>query len=99
MLVSRLNTRVIVEGRFTNTNLINFTANRASILDAGLQVDIIYADFQKAFDGVDHKILLHKLNNLGFSESLLALFTSYLKDKQQYVDYKGFKLNSFHLLI
>ena len=60
-------------------------------LDRGIasQVDVIYTDFQKAFDEVDHEILLRKLDSLGYSEALLELFKSYLKDRRQYVVYKG----------
>ena len=41
-------------------------------LDAGPQVDAVFLDFAKAFDRVNHKILLHKFCNFGKSGSLLA---------------------------
>ena len=38
-------------------------------------------DLQKAFDTIDHKILLDKLVCLGFSHSALSWFKSYLLKK------------------
>lgn len=42
------------------------------------QVDVVYTDFEKAFDRVDHFILLQKLQSLGIHEDLLRWVTSYL---------------------
>jgi hypothetical protein len=37
---------------------------------------VIYTDFSKAFDRLDHNILLSKLHGFGFSASLLTFFKS-----------------------
>ena len=50
---------------------------------------MIYTDFSKAFDTVNHRILLHKLAEIGFSPKLIQLFKSYLQDRTQFVEYKG----------
>ena len=52
-------------------------------------MDVIYTDFSKAFDTVNHRILLHKLAEFGFSPKLVQLFHSYLQDRTQFVEYKG----------
>jgi len=46
----------------------------------------LFLDLKKAFDSLDHDILLHKLNSIGFTESSLSLIESYLKNRQQYVN-------------
>ena len=46
----------------------------------------IYLDLSKAFDTLDHGILLHKLSYYGLSEEAVQLFRSYLSDRRQYVE-------------
>ena len=45
----------------------------------------IYMDLSKAFDTLDHNILLQKLNYYGINDTALDLFTSYLRNRIQYV--------------
>ena len=47
----------------------------------------IYLDLSKAFDTIDHHILLQKLNYYGFKDKSLALIHSYLTGRKQYVQY------------
>ena len=49
----------------------------------------VYLDLQKAFDVVDHKILLMKLSSLGIKGTALKWFESYLKDRKQFVMVNG----------
>ena len=53
------------------------------------QLDVVYLDFEKAFDKIRHDVLLSKLSNFGFHSSALSFFASYLRDRQQYVRFKG----------
>jgi len=53
--------------------------------DARKKVAGVYIDLKKAFDTVNHELLLHKLYLLGVSGSVLSWFESYLSDRQQFV--------------
>ena len=59
-----------------------------SILNSIEQKEIpccLFLDFAKAFDTVNHNILLHKLNHYGIRGNALTLIESYLKDREQCV--------------
>ena len=49
----------------------------------------VFMDLSKAFDTIDHKILLKKLHFYGFSQNALKLIENYLTDRTQYVDLDG----------
>ena len=60
----------------------------------GLQTDVIYTEFSKAFDGVNHCCLLKKLQLLGFNPKLLKWISSYLSDRSQKVIFYNQLLDS-----
>ena len=45
----------------------------------------VFLDFSKAFDSIDHNILLKKLPYYHFTSSAIKLMSSYLTDRSQYV--------------
>ena len=81
------------------TNLITLTDDIAHSLFNDIGTDIIYFDFAKAFDTVNHDLLLLKLKkNYHIEGRLLKFITNYLKDRRQRVtldnafsDYKPVK--------
>ena len=51
----------------------------------GFHCSAVFIDFRKAFDTVNHKILLIKMERLGIRGAILKLFKSYLENREQYV--------------
>ena len=55
----------------------------------GHLVGMVLLDLQKAFDTVDHGILLMKIDTLGLSQEVIRWFCSYQSDRRQLVDVSG----------
>ena len=51
--------------------------------------DAIYLDYAKAFDKVDHQLLIKKLRRYGFNEHLVLWIESFLKHRSQHVVVNG----------
>lgn len=54
-------------------------------VSTGGRVDTIYTDLRKAFDSVNHRLLIKKLENIGISDSLLSWLDFYLVNRRQIV--------------
>ena len=76
-------------GRSCLTQLLRHYQDILECLSQGNDVDVMYLDFSKAFDKVDHSILLAKLKRIGISEQLRVWIASFLKDRKQFVAVKG----------
>lgn len=76
-------------GRSTTTNLFIYINKVLNAMDSGNCVHSIYTDFSKAFDRVDHDILMHKLSNYGVGGSALSWIHSYLTGRRLQVRVDG----------
>ena len=54
-------------------------------IDKGEYISLMYMDLSKAFDTINHDLLLAKLTAYGFSTSVLNLLYSYFKYRKQKV--------------
>ena len=69
----------------TTHALINITEKIISALDQDKFACGIFVDLQKAFDTVNHEILLDKLNYYGLCGIINQWFRSYLQGRKQRV--------------
>ena len=68
------------------TNMAGFSDSLALSLNDCMRTDVVYFDFSKAFDSVNHDLLLHKLKNIyKIDGRLLRFIVSYLSDREQCV--------------
>ena len=69
--------------------LIQITEKIKSSIDNGKIGCGIFIDLRKAFDTVNHNILLTKLEHYGIRDNMLSWFQSYLSNRKQYVSING----------
>ena len=81
----------------TAQTLLDISQKIMDALDKGQFACGIFIDLQKAFDTVDHEILLKKLFHYGIRGKALSLFRSYLTGRRQFVSIAG--TNSYEKLI
>ena len=68
------------------TALIKLIDQWMACIDKGDIIGTLFLDFRKAFDLVDHSILLSKLSTYKFSDATHKLLASYLHNRQQVMD-------------
>ena len=80
--------------------IIEFLYQVYSSLDKKQSTIAVYLDFSKAFDTVNHEILMSKLRHKGIRGVMLSWFKSYLSNRKQYVSVRGgiFFVNSLFVM-
>ena len=76
-------------GRSPQTNLIEFLNETTKWLDEGRAFDILYLDFEKAFDKVCHERLMTKLEAKGVNGKAKAWLRDWLSGRKQQVRVDG----------
>lgn len=66
-------------------------------LDESKVIGVIFVDFQKAFDCVNHSVLARKLHSIGITGSFYDWLLNYLHNRKQFVSLNG--SNSDHMEI
>jgi len=78
-----------IKGRSTVLQLLNILDDWTERLESGGQIDVIYTDFEKAFDRVPHNRLISKLYKYNINENIIKWIKAYLHNRVQRV-----KINS-----
>ena len=78
----------------TNHALVEITENIRKALDENKFACGVFVDFQKAFDTVNHDILINKLDHYGVRGIENNWFRSYLTGRTQFVSILGFDSNT-----
>ena len=77
----------------TTHAILNFVNHVATAIDNHLHTLGIFLDLSKAFDTIDHEILLYKLSHYGVRGKALEWFRSYLTGRRQFVSINGTNSN------
>ena len=82
----------------TNSCLSYLSNKVLTGIEKGMLTGMILIDVQKAFDTINHEIILMKMKFLGFSKSTIAWFKSYLQDRKFVVNVADKQSNLSDLL-
>ena len=75
----------------TNHAQLSMTQQIKETIDKGSIAVGVFVDFQRAFDTINHKILLDKLEHYGVRGIANKWFSSYLSNRKQYVSISNIK--------
>ena len=90
------------KGKSANDAVLNFLNNIYTDLESGKIPIGICFDLSRAFDSINHEILLQKLQLLGVYNNCLEWFRSYLKDRPNHFvlkDGNGYEIASDKFLV
>ena len=73
----------------TSSSSLHFTDSLFESMDEGHISGVAYLDLKKAFDTVDHSLLVLKLTEYGVSTASLKWFRSYLSQRSQQMSVGG----------
>ena len=77
------------KNRNTADAILEFLDNTYDSFNESKQLLAIFLDFSKAFDTINHDILMRKLDHMGFRGPIKSWIGSYLRNRKQYVDLGG----------
>ena len=79
------------KGHSTTTMLLKMRDDIRKAMNKSEVTLSVLIDYSKAFDTIDHCILLEKLQKMNFSNNSIEIICSYLMDRQQYVQIEDSK--------
>ena len=75
--------------RSCETQLLKIIEHWSRVIEDGTSIDVIYLDFQKAFDKVPHRCLMTKLKAYGIQGNVLNWLEIFLSNRKQRVSVRG----------
>ena len=77
--------------RSTSFSLIKLNEELTSLLDRKLTIISMFVDLKKAFDTIDHNIIIKKAENMGWRGIVINWLRSYLNNIKQYAEFRNNK--------
>jgi len=74
-----------IRGRSTTHELVDILQHWHQALNDNESIRVVFIDYAKAFDHVDHNIVINKLHKLGVSKILIRWVCSFLEHRMQRV--------------
>ena len=84
-------------GHNTTHAALDFIRNIEDVIESRQYAIGVFCDLSKAFDTLNHDILLKKLEHYGIRDTALTWFTSYLNNRSQFVELNGHKSENLPL--
>ena len=79
----------------TILQLLKIVDEWTKILESSGFIDVVYCDFQKAFDTVPHNRLLDLLTHYGINEPIFSWISDFLSNRKQQVSINGCLSSTF----
>ena len=76
-------------GHSTETSLVDMVDDWLDNINSGKMTGVAFIDLRKAFDTVNHSMLIKKIRDIGASDVTVNWFESYLSERTQKVCFKG----------
>ena len=87
-----------LKNKSTTDAILRFTDEIYEAFNSKKPLISVFLDFSKAFDTVDHSILLKKLEYCGIRGQMLEWCSSYLSDRCQFVSILGFQSDKSQII-
>lgn len=85
-------------GRSCLSQLLTHRDHILQSLEEGINMDVVFLDFEKAFDKVDHGVLQHKIRELSITGQVGQWIHAFLSDRIQYVAVGGCVFRESHVV-
>ena len=83
------NQHAFIVGRSCQSQLLEHIDYVINSVQSNKNVDVVYLDFAKAFDKVDHKILLQKIESFGIKGKIYNWIKNFIENRNQQVLVEG----------